>query len=136
MLKTPNIWNDGGKLKKADIFREGDEWFMYLEYEYEDDKGRHSVTLPKVEFPWSLRRIPQITICCHADSYHLDKGCIEISGELSIREGNVTDPLTNKIIKAFYTDIVVEPKIHDLTLEEIEKKLGYKVRIVADAKGE
>lgn len=33
-------------------------------------------------------------------------------------------------------DIIVEPKIHDLTLEEIEKKLGYKVRIVADTKGE
>ena len=31
---------------------------------------------------------------------------------------------------------IVEPKIHDLTLEEIEKKLGYKVRIVTDTKGE
>lgn len=33
-------------------------------------------------------------------------------------------------------ELKVEPKIHELTLEEIEKKLGYKVRIVSDMKGE
>ena len=136
MLKKADIWNDGGKLKKADVFNEDGAWFMHLEYEYEDDRGRHLVTLPKVEFPWSLQRMPQMRICCCADSNYADKGYIEISAELAMREGNVTDPLTNRTINAFYTDIIVEPKTHDLTLEEIEKKLGYKVRIVAGAKGE
>lgn len=124
-------------LKKADIFREGDEWFMHLEYEYENDRGRHLVTLPKVAFPYSLWYTPNVDFCQSMVKLGLlDLASIKISENLNLYEGNVTDPLTNKTIKAFHTDIIVEPKIHDLTLEEIEKKLGYKVRIVPDAKGE
>ena len=47
-------------LKKANIFREGDEWFMHLEYEYEDNRGKHLVTLPKVDFPCSLWYAPNL----------------------------------------------------------------------------
>lgn len=124
-------------LKKADIFREGDEWFMHLEYEYEDNRGKHLVTLPKVDFPCSLKYPPNIDFCNCMAKYGLSElASIMISESLNLHEDNVTDPLTNKTINAFYTDIIVEPKIHDLTLDEIEKKLGYKVRIVADTKGE
>lgn len=124
-------------LKKADIFREGDEWFMHLEYEYEDNRGKHLVTLPKVDFPCSLRYTPDVDLCnCMVTLGLKELAYIQISESLGLHEGTVTDPLTNKTINAFYTDIIVEPKIHDLTLEEIEKKLGYKVRIVADTKGE
>ena len=124
-------------LKKADIFREGDKWFMHLEYEYEENRGKHLVTLPKVEFPCSLWYTPSVVFRpCLLPSFDDELASIDISENLILYEGNVTDPLTNKAIKACYTDIIVEPKIHDLTLEEIEKKLGYKVRIVADTKGE
>lgn len=124
-------------LKKADIFREGNEWFMHLEYEYEEDRGKHLVTLPKVEFPCSLWYTPNIDFQpCLLPSLDDKSASIKISESLNLHEGNVTDPLTNKTINAFYTDIIVEPKIHDLTLDEIEKKLGYKVRIVSDTKGE
>lgn len=124
-------------LKKADIFREGDEWFMHLEYEYEDNRGKHLVTLPKVDFPCSLKYTPNIDFCNWMVTLNLKElASIKISESLNLHEDNVTDPLTNKTINAFFTDIIVEPKIHDLTLDEIEKKLGYKVRIVADTKGE
>ena len=124
-------------LKKANIFREGDEWFMRLEYEYEDSRGKHLVILPKVDFPCSLKYTGNVNFCnCMATLGLNELASIKISESLDLHEGNITDPLTNKAIKAFYTDIIVEPKIHDLTLEEIEKKLGYKVRIVADTKGE
>ena len=123
-------------LKKADIFREGDRWFMHLEYEYEDNRGKHLVTLPKVDFPLSLE-YPNIDFCDRMGPFGLEKSAfIEISENLNLHNGNVTDHLTNKTINAFYTDIIVEPKVHDLTLDEIEKKLGYKVRIVTDTKGE
>lgn len=124
-------------LKKADIFREGDMWFMRLEYEYEDNRGKHLVTLPKVDFPCSLWYKPNVDFCnCMATLGLEESASIEISESLNLHKGSVTDPLTNKAINAFYTDIIVEPKIHDLTLDEIEKKLGYKVRIVAGTKGE
>lgn len=124
-------------LKKANIFREGDEWFMRLEYEYEDKRGKHLATLPKVDFPCSLKYITNINFYnCVATLGLNELASIKISESLDLHKGNVTDPLTNKTINAFYTDIIVEPKIRDLTLDEIEKKLGYKVRIVADTKGE
>ena len=124
-------------LKKADIFREGDEWFMHLEYEHEDNRGKHLVILPKVDFPCSLLHTPNIDFCNCMDTWGLEEfASIKISDRLNLHEGNITDPLTNKTINAFYTDIIVEPKIHDLTIDEIEKKLGYKVRIIADTKGE
>lgn len=124
-------------LKKANIFREGDEWFMHLEYEYEDNRGKHLVTLPKVDFPCSLKYTPNVDFCnCMVTLGLKELAYIQISESLDLHEGNVTDPLTNRTINTFYTDIIVEPKIHDLTLDEIEKKLGYKVRIVTDTKGE
>lgn len=124
-------------LKKADIFREGDMWFMRLEYEYEDNRGKHLVTLPKVDFPCSLWYAPNVDFCNCMVTFGLEESAsIEISESLNLHKGSVTDPLTNKTINALYTDIIVEPKIHDLTLNEIEKKLGYKIRIVADTKGE
>lgn len=124
-------------LKKADIFREGDMWFMRLEYEYEDNRGKHLVTLPKVDFPCSLWYAPSVDFCNCMVTFGLEESAsIEISESLNLHKGNVIDPLTNKTINAFCTDIIMEPKIHDLTLDEIEKKLGYKVRIVADTKGE
>ena len=123
-------------LKKADIFREGGMWFMHLEYEYEDNRGKHLVTLPKVDFPCSLED-PNIDFCNGMDTLGLEGSAfIEIYESLNLHKGNITNPLTNKTINALYTDIIVEPKIHDLTLDEIEKKLGYKVRIVTDTKGE
>lgn len=110
-------------LKKADIFREGDEWFMHLEYEYEDNRGKHLVTLPKVDFPRSLKYMPHDNFCNYMATLGLKElASIKISDSLNLHEDNVTDPLTNRTINAFYTDIIVEPKIYDLTLEEIEKK--------------
>lgn len=124
-------------LKKADIFREGDEWFMHLEYEYKDNLGKHLLTIPKVDFPYSLKYIPNIDFCNCMDTFGFKElASIEISKSLNLHEGNVTNPLTNETINAFYTDIIVEPKIHDLTIDEIEKKLGYKIRIVDYQKGE
>lgn len=124
-------------LKKADIFREGEEWFMHLEYEYEDNLGKHLVTLPKVDFPYSLKYKPNVDFCnCMVTFGFEASASIDISESLNLHEGNVTNPLTNETINAFYTNIIVEPKIHDLTIDEIEKKLGYKVRIVAYTKGE
>ena len=29
-------------------------------------------------------------------------------------------------------DILIKPKIHEMTLEEVEEKLGYKVKIVSN----
>ena len=124
-------------LKKADIFREGGMWFMHLEYEYEDNRGKHLVTLPKVDFPYSLEYKPNVNLCDCMTTFGFEASAsIDISESLNLHKGNVTDPLTNKTFNAFYTDIIVEPKIHDLTIDEIEKKLGYKVRIIADTKGE
>ena len=124
-------------LKKANIFREGDEWFMHLEYEYEDNRGKHLIILPKVDFPYSLKYTPNIDFCNCMMTFGIEESAsIDISESLNLHKGSVTDPLTNKTFNAFYTDIIVESKIHDLTLDEIEKKLGYKVRIIADTKGE
>lgn len=74
--------------KKADIFREGDKWFMHLEYEYEDSRGKHLVILPKVDLPYPTKCVPNVDFC-------------------------------NRMIT-----------------DKIEKKLGYKARIVDDTKGE
>ena len=124
-------------LKKADIFRDGEAWFMHLEYEYEDNLGKHLLTMPKVDFPYSLKYKPNINLCNYMGTSGFEASAsIDISESLNLHKGNVTDPLTNKTINTFYKDIIVEPKIHDLTIDEIEKKLGYKIRIIADTKGE
>ena len=113
---------------------EYEDWFLKLIYEYDDDKGKHELIYPKVELPFAMCGIPYIVNNSAGDfigmpnyyTFGEDAYC-------HVREGVVKDPLTGKEIgTTIMADILIKPKIHEMTLEEVEKKLGYKVKIVSN----
>lgn len=119
---------------------EFDTWFMRLVYSYEDEKGVHNVIFPKVDFPFPTFSIPvpsneDLPDCNYCGtrvkiSYN---PCMFISPLPITKLQKDTDRLAKSrgIDTPNYAfDIVTEPAVHEMTLDEIEEKLGYKVKIV------
>ena len=112
------------------------DWFLKLVYTYDDDKGKHEVIFPKVDLPFNQHSIPcyisdqergEFIDMANAYQYEIYYAMCHV------RKGIVVNPLANEESDlCTMADILVEPKIHEMTLEEIEKKLGYKVKIVSD----
>ena len=128
-------------LTDARVIRVGsDNWFMRLVYSYEDEKGVHKVIFPKVEFPFPSFSIPVPNNEALSDLHYSGTGvkisytpCMFISPLPITKLQKDTDRLAKSrgIDTPNYAfDIVTEPAVHEMTLDEIEEKLGYKVKIV------
>ena len=119
---------------------EFDNLFMRLVYSYEDEKGVHKVIFPKVEFPFPTLSIPVPSNEPLSDRHYCGTGvkisytpCMFISPLPITKLQKDTDRLAKSrgIDTPNYAfDIVTEPAVHEMTLDEIEEKLGYKVKIV------
>ena len=117
-------------LKDAQIYIQDGSRYLKLVYEYEDSYGIHELTIPQVEFPFG-NRLNLIYI--HENNPALQR--------LSIRLCTVGD-LTNVYLHdsksydglVYYTDKIIKHKPKKMTIEEIERELGYKVEIVSSRK--
>ena len=117
-------------LKDAQIYIQDGSRYLKLVYEYEDSYGIHELTIPQVEFPFD-NRLDLIYIC---ENNHALR-------RLSIRlctEGDVTNVYLHDTKSydglVYYTDKIIKHKPKKMTLEEIERELGYKVEIVSNGK--
>lgn len=131
------------KLVKAEAFQEFGCWYMYLVYEYEDAKGKHRRIYPKVNFPFDQSYLPIIDNITdpHSttfDSYircfvttRLYKGLPD-SSDMAIAK----DTHSSDWVSAIAFDILTEEAVHEMTLEDIEEKLGYKVKVVSKKEDE
>ena len=121
-------------LTSAEVYFEEGVPYVKLEYEYENDDGTHRILFPKVEFPFSCSRVPTLS--------EIDYQCyISIRSVMDFRpctlnlfKGNAKivkdDGAAVKKDNVVFLDVITKKKIHEMTLEEIEKKLGYPVKIV------
>ena len=125
---------DNAELYSIIPFKENDRWYLKLIYTYEDKKGKHTVVIPKAAVPFAQARIPYVHsqipyfpncqfawehpyIDCD-DSMPLYKAVCDLASE----RGAETP--------ACYFDIITEYATREMTLDEIEKELGYKVKII------
>lgn len=54
-----------------------------------------------------------------------------ITNEVAVHRGNFCNPMTGQLMKdVCIIDNLIKPAVHDMTIEEIEKELGYKIKIV------
>lgn len=118
-----------GKLKSLELYEEqyNGEMHHFLKgvWEYETVTGRYELTIPKIDLGNSFYKVPEIecdSVCnytsCVFQLYHIPfRGT-----ELPLRpdeQGNVS------YVKE------LEKFEKEMTLEEIEKKLGYKIKLVS-----
>ena len=117
-------------LKDAQIYIQDGSRYLKLVYEYEDSYGIHELTIPQVEFPFGNRL--NLTYICENNP---------ALQRLSIRLCTVGD-LTNVYLYdtksddglVYYVDKIIKRKPKKMTLEEIERELGYKVEIISSRK--
>lgn len=114
------------KVKKAKLYEEDGCYYIDVTYIYENDRVIKEVHFPKVPMPiteWTgdvnkeIIRRPYSDICFGSTKY-------------SIKLGELLMPL-EPINGIAYSEKVIEEKTQEMTIEEIEKRLGYKIKVVA-----
>lgn len=106
------------------------DWHLELTYAYEDNKGEHHVIFPDVMCPFPTQAVPFTDTAPRSCGFcgfsipglehiPLNKGSCRLAQE----RGN-TEP-------AYAFDIITNYFTRDMTIEEIEQELGYKVNIVS-----
>ena len=104
------------------------KWFLALQYEYGDNNGLHQVEFPKVELNIPQSAIPELI---YPSAFSGKLPYLLTYDYPHVYEGEATHHKTGEIFNHVYmTDILVEPKIHKMTLEDIEAQLGYKIEII------
>lgn len=147
------------KLKDISTYEEKGRFYMKLTYIYEDAKGNeHTRIYPKVDFPITLSKdLPIVEemsfgpgMISHNDlqiSYgdvFIHTGSVSVPANIDIAERVGPGPLKkpvpdistdasryNRVDDVYFADYISKPCVKEMTLEEIEKKLGYKVKVVS-----
>lgn len=103
------------------------DWHLELTYGYEDKKGEHRVILPDVMCPFPTQAVPFPDTTPRSCSFSipgLEQIPVNIgSCQLAQERGNIKPAYAFDIITNYFT--------RDMTIEEIEEELGYKVKIIS-----
>ena len=105
-------------------------WYMGLMYEYEDGSGVRRRYYPKVEFPFFCGKLPPEEFT--SDYFGGGKLTIGLySNEVAAFRGDFLNPMDGqKVHDACVIDNLIKPAVREMTIEEIEKELGYKIKII------
>lgn len=114
--------NNKERLTLAELYKEKDKYgaehlYMKAVYEKENKYGKYEITFPKINMNFPLNWMPVI-------DNRYDSGIYITSGENQYR----LEPVEGDIC---YTEKVLEEYPQKMTLEEIERKLGYKIEVVS-----
>lgn len=99
--------------------------YLTLSYTYEGDDGTREIIFPKIDLGFYTEQIPHYE---HYIGSYTDKPVIynrygKTFDLCSVEVPDLKDPVC-------CIDRLIKPKVTEMTLEEIEKKLGYPVKIV------
>lgn len=112
-------------------FTDDGRWYLKLIYTYEDKKGKHTVVIPKAAVPFVQESLPSIS---RLDPYYrclLELPYMNCNDSMPLYD-SVCDLAIERGVKepSCYFDIITEYASREMTLDEIEKELGYKVKII------
>lgn len=126
------------KLENVDVYKEDDIWYMHLTYTCEDELGIYEYHIPKVRLsvpyyvPLVKENVANLTIGFNvvASRYIISPSELEVYEvpEFKFKDMNGVEHSCKNV---YAVSVTLEEKIHEMTLEEIEKKLGFKVKVVS-----
>lgn len=117
-------------------------WYLSVTWEYTDSKGRRMQrTFPKLSFPVYSFRLP--TVCLIEDKdergfYHPlnpPKTIVESVGNLQAFPSSLAMEDGSEMDSAYF-DICIDEGVKEMTLDEIEKIVGHRVKIVSEKEEE
>lgn len=122
------------RLNQRSVYIENGRIFLCLSYLYDDEKGTHEFLMPKIDLGLSstrffLHRNEEFNRGFYVGDYLLNDNLCKF---LLLPKYIPVDGVNRAVS---YIDKIIKPAVHEMTLEEIEKELGYSVKIV-NKKGE
>lgn len=99
--------------------------FLKLVYVAENDLGVFEITIPKVLLDISTKDVPRLIS-------RSSSGYICLPSEDMLYTDKMEYLLGGDKDDSIYTVKKVKDKIHEMTISEIENKLGYKIKIIND----
>ena len=111
-----------------ELYKEGDQYFLRMDFEYENDHGFYRGHVDKIKFDLHLN-------CVEYTDFGKNKSAI---AKIYIPSGGYINPINFDIFPDsnghFLTVNCIKEKVQEMTVEEIEKKLGHKIKIVSKSK--
>lgn len=116
------------KLKDLELLWDPDhkEYYLRAKYEVEDDHSVREVIIPHITLPVRSHSTPDFGL------YYGNKLVNIGFGEMVMRPCDIEIPGHDTIKDACYVEHTIKEKPQEMTIEEIEKKLGYKIKIVGE----
>lgn len=105
--------------------------FLKLIYDYEDTEGLHRIIFPKVSTTIATSYIPIISsepgFASEPILFFKQTGYPVTDNKFPILKADVHE---FDIDNVYFVDKLIKPNTKEMTIEDIEKELGYKVKIV------
>lgn len=111
--------------EKIELYQEDERYYFKIDFDYEDDYAYYKGQIERVPFDFRLHSMKM-----HSADYLFNMKT-KMMVDLGLHENMEVYPNKNG---DYFTLTVVKEKTHEMTMEEIEKKLGYKVKIVSKSK--
>lgn len=111
------------KVKKAKLYEEDGRYYIDVTYLCEDNRVIKEAHFPKMPIPlenWMGNVNTELGVSTYG---------FTPAPTYSIKLGRLLMPLERKDGTA-YTEKIIEEKTQEMTIEEIENKLGHKIKIV------
>lgn len=120
------------KLESAELFQCEEDGFLYIKlvYTYEAVDGIHKLIIPKISTMISNDDIPAITQKYSFSGDELIEATF-LHKPYFLKQCDI--PEFDGISHVYWADKLIEPKPKTMTIEDIEKALGYPVKIVTPA---
>lgn len=121
---------DNITIKDINVYKEKRKWYMTLVAEVEDDTKVTEYRIPKISLCNDGRMAMEQGHGCFSN-----EAVVTLFSDFGSNVFVCHKGVDNKTgIHGEYVAEVIKEKTQELTLEEIEKRLGYKVKIVSDKK--
>lgn len=114
--------------QKFELYEEDGKYYLRVDFDYENEYGTYKGHVNKIKFDFLLKGIE-----------YEHRGCSQSARAEFVVPSNDTcvnclfDILMDSSNNLFTIESVKE-KVHEMTVEQIEKKLGYKIKIVSKKK--
>lgn len=109
------------KVKDLQLYKENNKYYLSALLDEEDKRGYYEVSIPKIILPISF----DCFVNNETDTYF---GVPHRTVTIDLGFGGLyVEPFDDD--NNYYTMKVLNEKVHEMTLDEIEKELGYKVKL-------
>lgn len=121
------------KLTNIELIEDNGQYYLSVEYLIEDENRIEKLTIPRIEIPFNSKFMPDITRDFDAIPFNTCGVVLPVS-RCFIQTGYRSKLEIEKVDGIYFKVETIKEKEHEMTIEEIEKKLGYKVKIVSGGK--